>query len=271
MPRTRWTATLVAVSLLLTACATTATPGASPTPSPTPSPVSTAADLSGVTWLLDDLGGKPPVAETFPSAAFAEDGTIAGTGGCNRYRGSYTVSGSTIKIDEALASTMMACEETVMAQEAAFFDALVKARAFSVEGEKLILSDDAGKTLAVFTAQSQSLAGTKWQVQAYNNGKSAVVSVLEGTTPSVEFSEDGKVSGSGGCNTIAGSFTTKDGDIKIGPLASTMMACSEPEGIMEQEAALLAALESAATYSIEGPRLEMRTADDATAVQLVRS
>lgn len=271
MARTLWTAALVTVSLLLTACATTASPGASPTPSPTPTPVSTPVDLTGVTWLLDDLGGKPPVAETFPSAAFAEDGTVAGSGGCNRFRGSYTVSGSTIKVDDALASTMMACDEAVMAQEAAFFDALLKAQTFSIQGEQLTLSDDAGKALSVFTAQSQGLAGTKWQVRAYNNGKSAVVSVLDGTTPSVEFSEDAQISGSGGCNTITGSFTTMDGDITIGPLATTMMACTEPEGVMEQEAQLLAALESAATYSIEGPLLEMRTADDAMAVQLARA
>ena len=39
---------------------------------------------------------------------------------------------------------------------------------------------------------------------------------------------------------------------QIGPLASTMMACGEPAGVMEQEAQYLAALQSAATYQIEG-------------------
>jgi heat shock protein HslJ len=44
-----------------------------------------------------------------------------------------------------------------------------------------------------------------------------------------------------------------------------MMACDQPEGVMDQEAQYLAALQSAATYSIEGNRLELRTADDAMA------
>ena len=46
-----------------------------------------------------------------------------------------------------------------------------------------------------------------------------------------------------------------------------MMMCAEPEGIMEQEAAFLAALSTAATYSINGQVLEMRTADDAMALR----
>jgi heat shock protein HslJ len=42
--------------------------------------------------------------------------------------------------------------------------------------------------------------------------------------------------------------------------------CSEPEGIMEQEAQYLAALETAATYQIQSDRMEMHTADGALAV-----
>ena len=57
-----------------------------------------------------------------------------------------------------------------------------------------------------------------------------------------------------------------DGEkITIGPLASTMKFCNDPEGVMDQEAQYLAALQSAATYRIEGNRLELRTADGALA------
>ncbi len=47
-----------------------------------------------------------------------------------------------------------------------------------------------------------------------------------------------------------------------------MMACAEPEGIMEQEQEFLAALATAATYRIQGNMLEMRTADDALAMMM---
>ena len=40
---------------------------------------------------------------------------------------------------------------------------------------------------------------------------------------------------------------------------------------MAQEKAFLAALESASTYRIEGPQLQMRTAKDALAVMFTRA
>ncbi len=44
-----------------------------------------------------------------------------------------------------------------------------------------------------------------------------------------------------------------------------MMMWSDPEGVMEQEAQFLAALQSAGNYQIEGNVLELRTMDDALA------
>ena len=92
-------------------------------------------------------------------------------------------------------------------------------------------------------------------------------SILEGTEMTAIFDEDGTLSGSAGCNNYVTGYTTDGSQISIGPAASTMMLCPEPEGIMEQEAAYLAALATAATYSINGQVLEMRTADDAMAVR----
>ena len=86
----------------------------------------------------------------------------------------------------------------------------------------------------------------------------------------IEFGADGQLSGSAGCNRVTGSYSTADGTIKLGPLATTQMACPEPEGVMDQETRLVAALESAATYHVEGPTLEMRTSDDALAVHFTR-
>ena len=48
-------------------------------------------------------------------------------------------------------------------------------------------------------------------------------------------------------------------NITIGLAISTLMACAEPDGIMEQE--YLTALSTAATYQISGDRMEMRTAE----------
>ncbi|MCZ7589672.1 MAG: META domain-containing protein [Gaiella sp.] len=48
------------------------------------------------------------------------------------------------------------------------------------------------------------------------------------------------------------------------------MLCDQPAGVMDQEAGYLAALETAATYRVEGSKLELRTADGAIAAQFQR-
>jgi heat shock protein HslJ len=72
----------------------------------------------------------------------------------------------------------------------------------------------------------------------------------------LEFRADGSLRGSGGCNDFNGSFTVNDS----GLLASTRMAWVQPEGRMAQEAAFLAALETATSAHREGDRLDLRTA-----------
>ncbi len=137
---------------------------------------------------------------------------------------------------------------------------------YAVADDTLTLSDANGAAVAVFAAQPTGLADTNWTVSAYNNGKQAVVGVLADTNLTANFGADGVLSGAAGCNNYTGGYTTtgKDG-IAIGPLASTMMMCSEPEGVMEQEALYLAALSTAATYRRDGNQLELRTADGALA------
>lgn len=56
--------------------------------------------------------------------------------------------------------------------------------------------------------------------------------------------ENGKVSGSDGCNRYSGSYTFADNEFKVGPdMVSTKMACAEP--LMQQAAAFMTALTTA--------------------------
>lgn len=266
MTKRLWPAAVLTISLLLAGCAVTPTPF-----DRTPGGAGGPSDLVGITWLLDELNGQPTIEGTFPSVTFNNQGGFNGSGGCNVYTGSYTSSGGQIDVADNIISTMMACDDPIMTQEFGLFDALKTASSYAVVDTRLTLSDQNGTALATFNAQSQDLAGTSWQVTAYNNGQEAVVGVLEGTTPTIEFGADGQLSGTAGCNRVIGSYSTTDGTIELGPLATTQMACPEPEGVMDQETRLVAALESAATYHVEGPTLEMRTADDALAVHFTRA
>jgi heat shock protein HslJ len=164
----------------------------------------------------------------------------------------------------------MACAQEIMDQESAYLRALGEVNTLTVAGDQLTLNDANKKGILVYKAQSQDLAGTSWEVISYNNGKQAVTSVLAGSTITAQFGEDGTLSGNSGCNTYNGSYTVTGNRIKIGPLASTRMACGEPAGVMEQEAQYLAALETTATYQIEGTTLELRTTDGALAADFTQ-
>jgi heat shock protein HslJ len=226
-------------------------------------------DLTGAVWGLSELTGEGIVAGSSITAEFTADGKVSGSSGCNQYAGTYTVSGGSIEISSPLASTMMACTEEIMDQESAYLKALGEVKSYTVEGEKLTLNDKKGATL-VYDAQSQGLAGTAWDVIGYNNGKQAVVSVMAGTSLTAEFGADGTVSGNSGCNTYNGTYTVTGRQITIGPLVTTRMACADPAGVMEQESQYLAALQTAATYKIEGTGLELRTKDGALAADFAK-
>ena len=228
-----------------------------------------ASGLTGRTWVLATLAGKPPVSGTELTIEFTAKRRASGSAGCNRYTGTYKVSGSAIRISR-MATTQRACAEPIERQETAFLNALSRARSFVVNGATLTLKSVGGQGLATFKAQTQALAGTAWEVLAYNNGKQAVVSVLAETKLTAVFGKSGSLTGFAGCNDYNASYKASAPKISIGPVASTKKHCEEPAGVSEQETRYLAALETAATYRVEGSRLEFRTADGALAVELHR-
>ena len=275
---------LLILVLLLAACQPAATPAPEPpiaqepTMAPEP-PIAiepTAApapgfDLAGTAWILTSLNGSPALEGATVTLQFGADGSASGTDGCNRYSTTFTQDGANLTFAQPGASTMMMCPEPagVMEQASAFSAVLAATTNFSANQNQLALLAG-NQIVATFTADVQSLAGTDWNVTMYNNGREAVVGVIEGTELTVLFGDNGELSGSAGCNQFIGSFTASGNTIQIGQLGSTMRFCAEPEGTMEQEQAFLAALQSAATFRIEGDNLELRTAGDAIAVMATR-
>ncbi len=237
---------------------------------PSTSPQGAAADLTSPIWGLSTLMGKGIAPDAGISIQFTSDGKASGSAGCNRYSGTYTVSGNKMQISSPLATTTMACAQEIMDQENAYLKALGEVKSYSVSGEQLALKDGSHNDLLVYEAQSQALQGTSWDVIGYNNGKQAVTSVLAGTTLTAEFGKDGTLSGNGGCNTYSGPYQVNGNQITIGPLISTMMACGDPAGVMDQETQYLAALQSAATYQMDGTALELRTKDGALAADFTK-
>ena len=79
---------------------------------------------------------------------FKADGVVSGVGGCNRFSGTYEVSEATLRFGP-LASTRMACAETVMRGEQAFLEALSVTASYSLEADEteLVLKSETGVEL----------------------------------------------------------------------------------------------------------------------------
>jgi heat shock protein HslJ len=84
------------------------------------------------------------------------------------------------------------------------------------------------------------------------------------------FGEDGSLNGSVGCNTYSSSYTVNGNAITVVLPTLSQRLCAKPDGIMEQERAFLAAVQTAATFELLVDELILRDASGATAVDSVR-
>lgn len=113
--------------------------------------------LHGTRWRLLSLDGTAVGVlageRDLPWIAFLPEGRIAGTGGCNRIGAGYVAGPGDAVTFEPGISTMMACEEAVMARERAIFDVLARTAALSVAGDTVTFNASSGQgPLAVWVA-----------------------------------------------------------------------------------------------------------------------
>ena len=101
---------------------------------------------------------------------------------------------------------------------------------------------------------SQSFIGP-WTLSGMARG-AAVAPVIQGTTITAEFTSDGRVSGTAGCNLYFAPFEQSGTTLRIGPAGSTEMYCFDASRtIMKQESTYLQLLGEAASWKISGGNL----------------
>jgi len=83
-------------------------------------------------------------------AQFAPDGELTGSGGVNQYSAPYTADGSKMTIGPEITSTEMAGPEEIMAQEAAYLDAIARTATFKIEAYQLVLLDSKNAVVAKY-------------------------------------------------------------------------------------------------------------------------
>lgn len=192
------------------------------------------------TWtllrLVDARGVTTPQGPNAPTLTLtgtrfttAEGTQVAGNAGCNTFTGRGIFTAKTVRLGP-LASTRRACAPEQNALETRYLNALSQARGLSFSARLLVLSS--GKERLVFgnrvTAFEASCLFAEWRL----------VGPTSDPAPTLRLEAGGRVGGSTGCNTLAGTYTLKGTALRFSPLVTTRRACPS-EAAQQQETAYL--------------------------------
>jgi heat shock protein HslJ/membrane-bound inhibitor of C-type lysozyme len=103
--------------------------------------------LTGLEWIVETIGGVPVAEKSEPTILFLEEGRVAGNASCNRFTGSFRLTGEGLTFGQ-MAGTMMACEEPLSRQEMRFLELLQKTHRFEIGAEgRLVLQTPDGQRI----------------------------------------------------------------------------------------------------------------------------
>lgn len=112
-------------------------------------PALASTTLAGTEWVAFSVDGVPEITLPKPRLRWVSADQVAGTGGCNAFRGAAQVGTGTLRLGP-LASTGRACLSMPGSQEDFYFKALELTRKARLERDQLVLMDESGKVLARF-------------------------------------------------------------------------------------------------------------------------
>jgi heat shock protein HslJ/uncharacterized lipoprotein YbaY len=98
--------------------------------------------LTGGEWLVEDVAGGGVIDNAEVTIEFLADGSVFGSGGCNRYSGGFTLTGEGLGFGPA-ATTMMACPEAASNMEQSFFQTLSTVIRFDISDTGALMLYDA--------------------------------------------------------------------------------------------------------------------------------
>lgn len=261
IPRTAITL-LALAGLMLAACGSDDDAPAADDTLPGAGAAPTTADMDGQTFESTDVTGHDLVADSSIDLDFRDD-RLSANAGCNTMSSGYSITAEgTLEVD-AMAATMIACADELMAQDTWLSEFLTSGPQIALDGTDLTLTG-ADATIVLAAVQPAPLEGTTWTITS-TVANEAVSSIPLDAEPSLTIT-DGQAAVDTGCNRGSGAVEVADATLTFGPLATTKMACS-PE-LNELEATVLAVLQGEVSYEIDGNSLSLRSGDGADEIGL---
>ncbi|AZG35008.1 META domain-containing protein [Shewanella psychromarinicola] len=105
------------------------------------------------TWHVEVVLDTPTINNSPAKLVFAQNGELSGNNSCNQFFGHYNQQGNRLQMAPS-GSTMKACVDSLMAQEADLMHAIAQVQQIDFSKGKLNLLSEKGDTLLVLTKQS---------------------------------------------------------------------------------------------------------------------
>jgi heat shock protein HslJ len=218
--------------------------------------------LEGEVWQLEEYltpnGLKAALSGSGHRYATFDDGRFRINSGCSTLNGSYWLEGRRLMFSPHVASMLLDCPETLMAQEQAVLGLLGLIERFVPSNDGLTLMDASGKTLITLVRpDAVPLQGRVWRLTTYRDGNGTIVPALATPTFSLEFVDASNLIGQA-CDTYRAVFTRDEERLSlVGPVAVSRRGCAGSDA-STQSIDYLAALEAVKSYQVDLRRLLLR-------------
>lgn len=219
--------------------------------------------LTETYWQLETLEGKSVKSmsqDDGKEIGFTLNETenrITGFSGCNSFFGTYKLEeGNRIRFS-ALGATKMACHDSAV-NESEFLEIFGLADNYRITGDRLELNVGRRAPLAIFkkvAKNNEPITEKYWKLKTLE-GKD--VKMAKNQEKEIYFmlkTDENRVTGFAGCNTILGTYTLEKGNrIQFSQMGATMMACPDVD---VNESEFLKIFELADNYTINGDELSL--------------
>ena len=230
----------------------------------------TPTTIEGVSWRLMELSKLDAATLDQSPRAIArfKDGVLAGFSACNRFKGSYTISGDRLAIGNQT-HTVNKCADPARDVETLLKMAFDMPVRYAIVDGRLECKSEAGITMVFEAEPARALEGVEWEVIELAGSEGSMLAPVKGATLSFSFRADGAVVGNAGCNLFRAPYTRDGERLTIAQAVSTRKACTAM-GLMDQERRFLDTLAAIRTWTLRGEALDLMTADGRAAVTAVR-
>ena len=250
-------ATLAVIALTIVSCNTTKKSNQNTTGDNT----MISEDITNASWELSKLESasvdqSDTQGDKIHFVLNSTDSTVTGYAGCNLFNGTYSLEkGNRIKFSK-MASTRMACPDAKI-NENEVLEVFELTDNYTVNGDELMLNVGKRAALATFkkVAADNQIVEKYWKLKTLEGQD---IKMAENQEREVYFmlkTDENRVQGFAGCNTMSGEYTLEDGNrIRFSKMAVTMRACPD---VAFNESEFLEVFNLADNYTINGDTLSL--------------